>query len=434
MSLADTLLAGFSDTEPEIDVENSDVDVENDNISYKIDDLLMISEFGTIKSIEQFVPILNDLEILDTKLTDIETENNILVSSEEQEVLKQTNEMIVEIHGYFNTLSSFIRLNYNSIWSDLSNIIKNPLLYIKLIQIINFDILSFKKKLNNNIEEFEFLSKDQILSLSMSLNFLIKSDQSNIPTEHIQNLILEACSIIVKINTLQLKFRNFISKRVEKIAPNLTALIGSSITSQLLSNIEIETLCSTPACNLSSVGKATNSSGYVYQIDIVKNINKDFQKQAIRQICSKIVLAARIDLSISKTGNMDNSLGLKWRKEIENRLEKLMLPPENVAIKPLTKPIDKKSKRRGGQKFKKMRERMMMSEVEKAQNKMIFGEEEVTKTNAFGEEIGLGMLGKVSVREIGTARGVHLTKGSREKIEDFKKEGQHKNGSLTELL
>ena len=111
----------------------------------------------------------------------------------------------------------------------------------------------------------------------------------------------------------------------------------------------------------------------------------------------------------------------------------MMLPPENVRVKPLPVPINQKSKKRGGRKFRKMRERMKMSEVEKAQNKIAFGQQEVTRTDAFGEEIGLGMLGKESVRDIGIVRGVQLSKGTREKLTAFAKGEEQPSGNDSRL-
>jgi U4/U6 small nuclear ribonucleoprotein PRP31 len=441
MSLAEELLNDFSDSELEVASDASDLEIEKDtenssqngtahlkNVEYQIQDLLTITDINTITSIKAFCPILLKLEKLERKLNEKEQldEEGILYSAlsrEEQELLSEVNKMIVEIQSYFNILNTFIKIAYSPFWPDLFNIIKNPLLYIRLIKIVKFDINYFKEYTNN--EEFQFLPKDQLLSLTMSCNFLLKSQQSIIPEKHTQELILEACDIQTQINDLQLKFRKFIIKRVKIIAPNITALAGPTVSAQLIAAIGLETLSITPACNLPSVGKSTNNSlGYVYQTDIVKNINDDVKKQAVRQLCSKIVLAARVDLASTKTGSIDYTLGNKWREEIQERLEKKILPPENVQIKPLPKPVDLKSKRRGGRKFKKMRERMKMSDIEKAQNKMTFAEEEVTTRDAFGDEIGLGMLGSSSIREIGNVRGVHITKGARQLVDNFHVKGK----------
>lgn len=404
MSLADALLDGFSDSDSEMPAENE---------NHSIQELLTVSDFSNVNSISEYCSILPQLKSLEDKLGELETDSTN--TDVDQSLLSETNKMITEIHTYFNTLNSFAKIVYNPVWPDLAQIIKNPLFYIKIITIIKFDVSSFKEQLSNGL--FDFLSKDSILSLTMSSNFLLKSNRTQLPSEHVQTLAIEACEIMDYINNVQLKFKSFIAKKVEKIAPNLTALVGTTVSAQLMSTTGLETLVSTPACNIPSLGKTidNNSLGYVYQCDIVKNITDDFKKQAIRQVCSKIVLAARMDMSRTKSAEM----GLKWRNEIKQRLEKLMLPPENVRVKPLAKPVDMKSKKRGGRKFKKMRERMKMSEVEKAQNKMVFGEQELTKTDAFGEEVGMGMLGKTSIRGIDNVRRVHVTKGTQKTLENF---------------
>lgn len=418
MSLADTLLGAFSDSEDGFDDENGTYT--NGGLTFTerhdIQELLTITDVESIANIKQYCPILDKLDALAVRIDNAKIGNLDVTKEEEQKLLLDTNKLIAELYTHFNTLNTFIKLAYNSTWSDLANIIKNPLYYVQVVDIVQFDISTFREHLSN--EKFTFLPKDQILSLTMSANFVLKSGTSNPPSEHTQSLILEACGILSDINTIQQKFREFITERAGTIAPNITALVGPSVCAQLIASVGLKTLCSTPACNLPSVGKSANNTlGYVHHCDLVKEVSADFRKQAVRQVCSKVILAARIDYSNPNSTN--NSLGVQWRDEIRSRLEKQMLPPENVQIKPLPKPTDPKSKRRGGRKFKKMRDRMKMSEVEKAQNKMAFGEQELSRTDAFGEEIGLGMLGKNGVRGVEAVRGVHVTKSAKEQVNTF---------------
>lgn len=432
MSLADTLLADFSDEDSASEFSDSgDIRERNpsSNLHHNVQELLTISDLDSILSIEQYVSVLPKLKYLEKKLdnqAEAQDRETSKLASDEQSLISETNNMITEINNNFNTLYSFVKFAYARVWPDLENIVKNPLYYIKVIGVIHFDISSFKEHIAS--DDFNFLPKDLILSLTMSLNFLLKSKHSEVPQVNVQHLILEACEIMSYINELQLKFRAFVTKRVQKIAPNVTALVGTTVAAQLIATIGLEALCSTPACNIPSIGKSIsrNSLGYVYQSDPLRNVPDDFKRQAVRQLCAKISLSARVDCSPHPEGSADGTYGLKWKDEIMKKLDKMMSPPENVRIKPLPKPIDMKSKRRGGRKFKKMRQRMNMSEVEKAQNKMLFGEQELTKTDAFGEEIGLGMLGKTSIRNIEDVRGVHVTQGTRKALEKFTSNGPDK--------
>ena len=433
MSLADTLLGDLSDEDFEVElagnVEHGEDGDANSRLQRNVQELLTVSDLDAISSVEEYISILPKLKSLEEKLDGQDD------SGSGQALISETNSMITEINSNFNTLLSFVKLTYNTVWPDLENIVKNPLYYIRVIEILCFDISSFKEHAAEEV--FSFLPKDLILSLTMSVNFLMKSKQSKVPSEHVQDLVLEACQVMTYINELQLKFRAFITMRVQNVAPNITALVGTTVAAQLIATAGLESLCTTPACNIPSLGKSVNRNalGYVYQSDPVKNVPEDFKKQAVRQVCAKISLSARIDRSAHQTGTLDGTHGAKWREEIEKRLEKMMSPPDNVQIKPLPKPVDMKSKRRGGRKFKKMRQRMKMSEVEKAQNKMAFGEQELTKTDAFGEEVGLGMLGKTSIRGIEGVRGVHMTQGARKVVNKFTLGGAHETaGDDTDKL
>lgn len=425
MSLADSLLDDLSDDDLNIEDKSDEkiglaVSDAARQSTHNINDLLKISDFASIETIESFCPILPKLKTLKERLAESELRENEqkALSSSEQQLLFDANSLITEMNTYFNVLISFIKNNYSKFWPDLFGIVKNPLNYIRVIQSIKFDISSLK----GTSSELEFLPKDQILSLTMSSNFLLKLNESIPLTEHLQTLILEACNILLSINETQLDLRGFITRRISKIAPNLTEIVGPIVASQLITTLSLELLCATPACNIPSIGKSSNNSqGFINQCELVKGTPEEFKRQAMRQVSAKVVLAARVDLGASKSGDMDCKLGSKWKEEIKAKLDKLMLPPENVQIKPLPIPVDMKSKKRGGRKFRKMRERLKMSEVEKAQNKMVFGEQEVTRMDASGEEIGLGMLGKTSIRSITNIRNTHVSKGTQKQLESFTK-------------
>lgn len=61
-------------------------------------------------------------------------------------------------------------------------------------------------------------------------------------------------------------------------------------------------------------------------------------------IC-RVVLAARVD---SAHESPDGSIGKKFRKDIDKKMEKLMEPPPNREVKALAVPASAPKKRRGG--------------------------------------------------------------------------------------
>merc|ERR1719361_2529294 len=75
---------------------------------------------------------------------------------------------------------------------------------------------------------------------------------------------------------------------------------------------------------------------------------------------------------------------------------KWMEPPPPKPVKPLSVPDTKPKKKRGGKRYRKMRERYKVTETQRMQNRMAFNcaEEEVIDGN--GDIIGLGMLGNAA--------------------------------------
>ena len=98
---------------------------------------------------------------------------------------------------------------------------------------------------------------------------------------------------------------------------------------------------------------------------------KEFRKKAARLVAAKTALAARMD---SFHEDVNGELGEKLRGEIEQKLDKLQEPPPVKTIKPLVAPIEVAKKKRGGRRYRKMKERMGMTEVRKQANRLNFGE------------------------------------------------------------
>lgn len=212
---------------------------------------------------------------------------------------------------------------------------------------------------------------------------------SDIKTE--RSLGLTQCERIVELAT-ELDFKITQDKdsisRTMTLAPNLCGLIGPNLANQVLTTIKLESLVKIPSSNLA------NKIPQLEESDLIKRFSPN-EKQAVRQICGKMVLCARLDLQ--KTTN--DTMGKRWIQEIDDRLNKFKKAPEIQAIKPLPVPLDVKSKKRGGRRIRKMKEKMEMSQVEKLQNRVAFGERETTKIVG-DEEVGMGLLDRKKVESV----------------------------------
>lgn len=104
-------------------------------------------------------------------------------------------------------------------------------------------------------------------------------------------------------------------------------------------------------------------------------------------MAAKCTLAARVD---SVQSNPDGSAGRKLLEEIKTKMEKMLEPPPVKQIKALPKPLDMASKKRGGRRVRKMKERLGLTEMRKKANRMSFGEleEDILQDN-IGFSLGM---------------------------------------------
>ena len=79
------------------------------------------------------------------------------------------------------------------------------------------------------------------------------------------------------------------------------------------------------------------------------------------------------------------------------RLEKLTEPPPNKGQRALPAPDDKPARKRGGRRARKAKEATAMTDLRKAQNRMVFGKEEKEVGYGTGEGTkGMGMIGQAN--------------------------------------
>jgi U4/U6 small nuclear ribonucleoprotein PRP31 len=91
-------------------------------------------------------------------------------------------------------------------------------------------------------------------------------------------------------------------------------------------------------------------------------------------------LAARVD---SLHQSPDGAIGRSLAEQVSQKIEKMVEPPPVKFQKALPKPLDKASKKRGGRRVRKQKERMGVTELRKKANRMNFGElqEDVMQEN-----------------------------------------------------
>jgi U4/U6 small nuclear ribonucleoprotein PRP31 len=142
------------------------------------------------------------------------------------------------------------------------------------------------------------------------------------------------------------------------MAPNLASLLGSNIAAKLMGLAGgVHALAKIPACNVLVMGKSQKilsgfsiahigmHMGCIYQCNLVMETPPDYRSKAARLLAAKCALAARVDSSHDAP---DGSVGLEFRKEIQEKLAKLQERLPAKIIKALPVPVEQIKKRRGG--------------------------------------------------------------------------------------
>jgi U4/U6 small nuclear ribonucleoprotein PRP31 len=215
----------------------------------------------------------------------------------------------------------------------------------------------------------------------------------------------------------------FVEGMMSRIAPNVTAILGSSVASQLVSATGgIKQLAQIPAGNIQVIGAARKElhglsiasarlhAGFIDGCDLVQATAPEYQTRAQRLVAAKVSLAARIDALRSDPAGRQ---GAALRQEIVAKLEKLAEPAPTKAVKPIPPPPLQSKTKRGGKRARKQKELLAMTKVRKLQNRVAFGTEAERETFVGDSVVGLGMLGSSSG---GAVRAPQVDNRAREAI------------------
>lgn len=324
----------------------------------------------------------------------------------EYQLIIKANQIIVDIDNEILVVSKFLKEHYGVRFPELENLIPNPIDYANTVNVIGNDVddVSIFQKLGS------FLPKSVMMIVTVTASHSNGSILSNSELSVVQ----EACAMAIKLNSAREHIMAFVQSRMTVFAPNISALVGPGVAAKIIGAVGgLKNFCYMPSCNIAALGAKNRNTqtgfgsvglrhkGFLYESDIIFNTPPDYQKQAQRILAAKLTLAARLDQA---SQSQDGSLGRQWRREVENKIEKLTDPPPNTGGKALPVPLEPIKKKRGGRRVRKAKEKYAQSEMRKLQNRMSFGKEEEEIT-VFDETEGLGMLTGAAALESGRIRG-----------------------------
>uniref|UniRef100_A0A8C0GZ15 U4/U6 small nuclear ribonucleoprotein Prp31 n=1 Tax=Chelonoidis abingdonii TaxID=106734 RepID=A0A8C0GZ15_CHEAB len=361
MSLADELLA---DLEEAAEEEDNFVDEEDEPAIEDVQEEMQLDlSVDSVKSIAKLWDSkMSPSEILMCVLS---TVMGPVEAAPEYRVIVDANNLTVEIENELNIIHKFIRDKYSKRFPELESLVPNALDYIRTVKELGNSL--DKCKNNENVQQI--LTNATIMVVSVTAS----TTQGYQLTEEELERIEEACDMALELNQSKHRIYEYVESRMSFIAPNLSIIVGASTAAKIMGIAGgLTNLSKMPACNIMLLGAQRKTlsgfsstsvlphTGYIYHSDIVQSLPPDLRRKAARLVCCEVTLAARVD------SFHESQRGGATRAPIH-----LLFPPR----------------------YRKMKERLGLTEIRKQANRMSFGEIE---EDAYQEDLGfsLGHLGK----------------------------------------
>ncbi|XP_071541465.1 U4/U6 small nuclear ribonucleoprotein Prp31 [Panulirus ornatus] len=410
MSLADELLNDFEDGEEDEllaaelqsrEHENGGLGSDGMDIDFKIPIEAVKHGLRTVRQVarlwdsDRLKDIKEQIENYALKQRKPEDLQGPVEADPEYKLIVEANNINVDIDDEIGTIHKFVKEKYAKRFPELESLVVNPLEYLNAVRELGNDV----DKVKNSEALAQILTQATIMVVSVTAS----TTQGTLLTDQELGAIEDACKMAQDLNAFKIRILEYVESRMSFIAPNLSCIVGASVAAKLMGVAGgLTSLAKMPASNVLLIGKQKKTmigmaqttmlphTGYIYYCNIVQETPPDLRAKASRIVAYKATLAARVD---SMHGSPSGTQGLRLREEVEKKLDKLQEPPPVKAIKPLPQPIDAPGKKRGGRRVLKMKERMAVTDLRKAQNRMNFGEIE---EDAYQDDLGYtrGQLGK----------------------------------------
>lgn len=390
----------------------SDEDDENDEKELIMDDTDLVklveakvsSGIGILRHSHRYKKILDDVRsILQSDSssqyhsTSIE---GVLEHDPEYRLVLSCNKLAQDIDDEIVGTYKYVSQLYSKKFPELEGLVTNKLDYIKLVNRIGNEMDLTLIKMN------DLIPPPLVMIVSVSASTTLGTP---LKEQEIQD-VYKACEEILCLDEDKAVVLQFVASRMNRIAPNLCNLIGARIAAQIVGLAGgVIALSKIPSCNIQVMGQekrhlaglstaaTMRHAGVLLSCDIVQRAPPAYRRKVMKIVSAKVALLARVD---SYKNHPDGSEGLRFRKLVEEKFEKMMAPAAARTKKALPIPEEKKKSRRGGRRIRKLKERYAMTELRQQQNRISFS----TDVGEYGDS-AMGMdKGMVGFKDSGKVR------------------------------
>ncbi|TDL29616.1 Nop domain-containing protein [Rickenella mellea] len=354
-----------------------------------------ISKIAKLEGSKRMVEILKEISKYTANPSSQEAMSLPAHSNPEYSLIVQANNLAVDVDNEILVVHKFIRDHYAPKFPELEQLVTDPHMFIRSVRALANNDDPTKVDLTS------ILPSAIIMSVLVTATTTSGQKLSDLEWRTVQ----EACDLADRLEDARKTIFTYVSSRMNILAPNLSAIVGTSIAAKLLGVAGgLSALAKMPACNVHLLGAqkkitagfstATQNrhTGFVFQSDLIQLTPPEYRLKVQRTVGAKCVLAARMDLERRRR---DGGYGEELRDKIDRHIDRLSAPLPSKVIKALPIPNDGPKKRRGGRRARKAKEAYAQTELRKLQNRMAFGEAE-EEVGAFDQTKGMGMIGHAS--------------------------------------
>ena len=362
---------------------------------------------------------INEIEEISNFVIKLETQTNLTEDENIIPLLEKANKYIIILNKYISEDVIILKDLYSIYFPELPTIVTSNYEYVKTIKVIeeNKELLKKESKtwIKQLSQELSFLPNNVLMALNFILSssnvLKINSEKKSLEIKEKYNKILD---LFHKKTTLL----NFISNNMKFLAPNLTLLLGAEIAAKLVTEAGgLYELAKTPSGNILNMGRHELNlegfstmnkfnNGYLTELKEYKDSVESMKIKVLRRYANKTALAARKDTFMNKNRN-NEKYGEEMKKLIAEKVEKIKNDKQPILKKPLPRPDDKPSRKRGGKRVRGIKKKFELTEVRKLKNRMKFGEPEAEYRDT---GVGFGMLG---VGGIGSSLRISINKNNK---------------------
>jgi U4/U6 small nuclear ribonucleoprotein PRP31 len=291
-------------------------------------------------------------------------------------LLGDCNKLTFEIENEISLVHNFNRDQYRPRFPELESLVQDPLDYARVILAIGSE------------ENISQVNLDHVLPSSNIMVVTVTASTTNgkpLPDDKL-NKVLEGSAVVLQLYNDKEKILSLIERKMNRIAPNLSIVLGFAIAAKLIGLAGgLICLSKIPASIIQVLGSKRKNSdqssinsfqqrkGFVFSCDIIQKTPFPWRDKALKIISSKCALLSRVD---AYGQDPVGSLGRSIRNEIVKKIEKYQEPSTVKTNIALPVPDGAKKNRRSGKRHRKNQERDHLNIAHNATNRISFNRQE----------------------------------------------------------